>query len=108
MPLLWPSPSMERISLQPYRPTAVLKHERTILAIDPGTRYMGVAVLEGHRLIYHGVKTMLNRTSPEQILREGKKAVDRLIRDFTPDLFAIERTFFAKNRRAALLNIFAD
>jgi RNase H-fold protein (predicted Holliday junction resolvase) len=32
------------------------KNNPKILAIDPGTREMGVAFLDGEKLIYHGVK----------------------------------------------------
>ena len=40
------------------------KHNCKILAIDPGTREMGVALLDGGRIIYHGVKVIKNRKSP--------------------------------------------
>jgi len=79
-----------------------------VLAIDPGTREMGVAVLDNRSLVCHGVQTIRARTSPYAILRRGQKLVSRLIKDFRPDVLAIEKTFFANNRNAALLNVFAD
>jgi len=93
-------------------PHAYLKHmlrnQSKILAIDPGTKYMGVALLEGGALIYSGVKVIKNRRSAQEILREGRKILLRLLRDYRPNLLVIEKTFFAKNRSTALLNVLAD
>ena len=36
----------------------MIKHKVKILAIDPGTKYIGVAFLEGVKLIYHEVKVI--------------------------------------------------
>lgn len=79
-----------------------------ILAVDPGTREMGVAFLEGERLIYHGVVTIKNNRSPRCKLTEGSEIIQRFLRDFKPDILAVEKTFVANNRTAALLNVMAD
>jgi Holliday junction resolvasome RuvABC endonuclease subunit len=79
-----------------------------ILAIDPGTRHMGVAVLDGSRLIYHGVESLPKGRSPHETLDAGRKTVLRYINDFKPEILVIEKTFFANNRNSALLNVFAD
>jgi crossover junction endodeoxyribonuclease RuvC len=79
-----------------------------ILAIDPGTKEMGVAFLENGDLIYYGVKTIKHRRSPHEILNEGRKIILRLIRDFKPDVLVYEKAFFSNNRSAALLNTFVD
>ena len=39
---------------------------------------------------------------------EGRKAILRLMNDFKPQVLAVEKTFFANNRNAALLNVFVD
>jgi crossover junction endodeoxyribonuclease RuvC len=78
-----------------------------ILAIDPGTREMGVALLEGGNLVHHGVKTIKNRRSPHEILKEGRGIIVRLINDFRPGVLVVEKTFFS-SKRSALLNVFAD
>jgi len=87
-----------------------MPHKKTarILAIDPGTRHMGVAVLEGKELVYHGVETIRNRRPPHQRLRECRRRVIRLVNDFRPNLLAIEKPFFANNRNVALLNVLVD
>ena len=52
-----------------------------ILAIDPGTRAMGVALLEGDKLVYHGVLTIKKGKSPYETLKEGRRLILRLIDD---------------------------
>ena len=79
-----------------------------ILAIDPGTREMGVAFLEDGKLIYYGVKVIKKRKSPHETLREGRKVILRLIKDFKPHVLVVEKAFFFNNRNASLLNVFVD
>jgi len=79
-----------------------------VLAIDPGTVHMGVAVLEAEALIHHAVESVKNRRSPHEILSACRRVVLRLLRDFRPATIACERTFFANNRNAALLNVLSD
>ena len=52
--------------------------------------------------------TIPRKKTPHETLREGRKAILRLINDFRPQVLAVEKTFFANNRNAALLNVFAD
>ena len=78
------------------------------LAIDPGTREMGIAVLEGTKLVYHGVLVIRRGKSPRETLERACKSVARLIEDFRPQVLAIEKTFVRRNRHTALLNVVAD
>ena len=84
------------------------KNNTKILAIDPGTREMGIAFLDGGKLIYHAVKVISDRKSPHERLKEGRKVVLRLIKDFRPQILVFEKAFFSMNRSASLLNVFAD
>jgi len=84
------------------------KNNSKILAIDPGTREMGIAFLEEGRLVYYGVKAIKKKKSPHETLREGRKIILRLIKDFKPDVLAVEKAFFVNNRSASLLNVFVD
>jgi crossover junction endodeoxyribonuclease RuvC len=79
-----------------------------ILAIDPGTRVVGIALLEDNKLIYHGVKTIKKETSPHETLKTGKRIILRLIEDFRPNTIVVENAFFSNNRNVALLNVFVD
>lgn len=83
-------------------------NNQKILAIDPGTREMGVAMFDGDKLIYHGVKVIRRNLSPHERLVEGRKIVLRMINDYKPQVMVIEKTFFAKNRNSSLLNVFGD
>ena len=84
------------------------KNKPKILAIDPGTREMGVAFLDGDKLIYHGVKVIPNDKSANERLKEGKEIIIRLINDFKPDILVVEKSFFANNRSASLLHVFIN
>lgn len=84
------------------------KNNSRILAIDPGTREMGVAFFDYRKLIYHGVNVIRSRKSPHEKLREGRKVVLRLINDLRPQVLVVKKAFFARNRNAALLNVFVD
>jgi crossover junction endodeoxyribonuclease RuvC len=84
------------------------KTNHKILAIDPGTRQIGVALLEKQKLIYHGVTGVKRQKSPSQTLKEGREIILRLIKDFEPQILVVEKTFFANNRNSSLLNVFAD
>jgi len=79
-----------------------------ILAIDPGTRLMGVASLDKGRLIYHGVKIIKKGSSPNDNLQYARRIILRLIKDFKPQILVVEKAFFANNRNAALLNVLVD
>ncbi|MEA1965263.1 MAG: crossover junction endodeoxyribonuclease RuvC [Candidatus Aerophobetes bacterium] len=84
------------------------KNKLKILAIDPGTREMGYAFLDKGKLLYYGVKVIGKKKSPHGTLKEGRKIVLRLINDLKPNLLAVEKTFVASNRNAALLNVLFD
>lgn len=79
-----------------------------ILAIDPGTRRMGIAFLDKGRLIYHGVKVIKKGSSPNDNLQYARRIILRLIKDLKPNLMVVENAFFARNRKAYLLNVFID
>jgi crossover junction endodeoxyribonuclease RuvC len=84
------------------------KNGSKILAIDPGTMYMGVAFLDNGSLIYCGVKVIRNRRSPHEILWACRKIILRLINDFQPEVLVVEKTFFSNNKNTALLNVLVD
>lgn len=75
-----------------------------ILAIDPGTRHMGVAFLANSKLLYYGVKNIKSARSASDTLRQGRHLITRLIREMGPGLLAIEKTFFGKSPNAVALN----
>ena len=84
------------------------KHPLRILAIDPGTRHMGVALFENGYPVHAGVKTIKKYKSPHETLRDCRKVVLSLIDDFRPQAIVVEKTFFANNRNSSLLNVLGD
>lgn len=78
-----------------------------ILAIDPGTRNVGFALLDNSRLIHYGVKTIL-AAKPQDKLKQGKGYVKRLMEDYQPDILAVEKTYFENNKNSELLNTFTS
>jgi len=83
------------------------KHLR-ILAIDPGTRLMGVALLDNGQLVYHGVKIIKKGKTPHENLKNARRIVARLIADLKPNLLVVEKVFFANNRNSSLLKLLAE
>lgn len=84
------------------------KRHTRILAIDPGTRLMGVAFLDDGKLIYHAVKVIAKGRSPQETLQRAKGVILRLVDELEPQIIAVEKTFFSMNRNAALLNVLFD
>jgi crossover junction endodeoxyribonuclease RuvC len=78
-----------------------------ILAIDPGTKEVGVAVLEGADLVFYAVKTVRDRSTAQSILKQVAKIMTDLIVKFEPESVAIEKMFIVQ-KTAALLTVAAE
>lgn len=74
-----------------------------ILAIDPGTRYMGVAVLEGSELIHYGVSDFRGKRPAEALLRATCGTLCRLIAEYRPSVLAYEQSFYVQSKNSAFL-----
>jgi Holliday junction resolvasome RuvABC endonuclease subunit len=66
-----------------------------ILAVDPGTKHMGIAAFEGTELVDYGVKT-IRQGSEEIILAHLEEVVARLIGEKRPNYFVLERNTFSQ------------
>jgi len=77
-----------------------------ILAIDPGTRNVDVALLDGARICHASVHGLPKCRSSRDTLMSGRRLIRQLIDDFRPRVLAIERTFFARDRNGTSLNRF--
>lgn len=76
-----------------------------IIGLDPGTQWVGYAVLEcrdgTERVLAHGV--LRGGQGPiEQRLLRISFALSKLMRTFRPDQMALEEAFFGRNVRSAL------
>lgn len=79
----------------------------TILAVDPGTREMGVAVLRGGELLFYGVKTVTNRKNPIIVLETISGYIRNLLKKYHPTYLAIEKMFVTQ-KNSALLVVVAE
>ncbi len=64
----------------------------TILALDPGLRDLGYAVLRGRRLVAHGVLA-LRRVPKEDRLATARRSVRGWLRTHRPDVVVAEKTY---------------
>lgn len=64
----------------------------TILALDPGLRDLGYAVLDGSRLVTSGVLG-LRRVGKEQRLATARKQVIAWMRTHRPSVVVVEKTY---------------
>ena len=78
------------------------------MAVDPGTREIGVAVLDKKDLIYYGVKSFQKRRPLSVLLGEINRVFGQLFEEYAPQVLVIERTFFACNKNVSNLISVAD
>lgn len=81
------------------------KETPRILAVDPGTRYMGVAILDGSELVYYAVKDFTGKRPADGLLRATRQALRRLIAQYQPDVLAYEKAFYVQAKHSALLKV---
>src|ERR1700674_5570100 len=80
------------------------KPKPRILAIDPGPRHVGIAVLQGSRLLYHGVMGLPRRRSHEAVRRNTRVLMRELLQDFRPTVLAIEENSIGSRRAKSRLH----
>jgi len=84
-----------------------MAHRHPILALDPGLRELGYAVLDGPNLIASGVGAL--RFLPKnQRIREAKRLVRHWVRLYDPGTLVIERTSQHPRRGLARVHRFAQ
>jgi crossover junction endodeoxyribonuclease RuvC len=77
-----------------------------VVAIDPGTRFMGYAILHGPRLVTSGVYRLRGHRARDR-LDDAERWLLRLISEHRPQALALERTFSVDSARTALLRALA-
>ena len=70
----------------------MLKAPDTILALDPGLRDLGYAVLRGRRLVTSGVLG-LRRTPKDERLATARKHLRSWMQTHQPDVVVVEKTY---------------
>jgi crossover junction endodeoxyribonuclease RuvC len=84
----------------------MIKTEKIILGIDPGTRIMGYGIIavKGSeiRIIQYGVLRLEKLGSHELKLKRIYERISGIIDEYLPDEMAIEAPFYAKNVQSML------
>ena len=81
---------------------------KTILGIDPGTRYMGYAAIRGKNLLDFGVHTLRNGAHPHDVIGQARTKVLALIRQHGVQVVAIEEPLMLPTKRAARLSVIVE
>ena len=69
-----------------------------ILAVDPGVRYLGVAVLDGEELVWYGVKTFADGRLLPSVRSDVRLYLAELVQKFEPDMLVVEEPFYAQSQ----------
>ena len=69
-----------------------------ILAVDPGVRYLGVAVLDGEELVWYGVKTFADGRLLPSVRSDVRLYLAELVQKFEPDVLVVEEPFYAQSQ----------
>jgi len=79
----------------------------TILGLDPGTRFLGAAVLRGPDLLAYGVHELKNGERPYDVIGQARRVVFRYIELHQPQVVAIEAPYPIATERGAVLTTLA-
>jgi Holliday junction resolvasome RuvABC endonuclease subunit len=79
-----------------------------ILGIDPGTKYMGAAVIAGSSLLGFGVHTLQNGERPHDVIGQARQVILSYIAEHAPSVVAIEKPLLVPTKRAALVSVIAQ
>ena len=77
-----------------------------ILGVDPGTNYTGFGIVKTHKNSYTKIVNGLIKLPSNKSLTEKLEIIyaelDKLIKTYKPDEFAIETAFYGKNVQSAM------
>ncbi len=76
----------------------MLRKPVKIIGVNPGTRYIGVAVFQGSELLDWGVKNMEGRWSVEKV-KKARVILSDLIRRYEPGVIAIKELHPSRSSR---------
>jgi Holliday junction resolvasome RuvABC endonuclease subunit len=82
--------------------------EQTIIAIDPGTRYWGVAIFRDNTLKSSLVKVLKTNGSPRKRLDEVRKIFISLLNSYEPDILVLEKPFFFWSKQSRFLDVVVE
>ena len=69
-----------------------------VLAIAPGTRHLGFALMEGKEVIRYGVKAFPGRKSPRKLWTTARRFLEKLLRSYRPRVLVVQDVYYAQRR----------
>jgi len=79
----------------------------TILGLDPGTRFLGAAVLRGTKLRAYAVHELKNGDQAYEAIGQARRVVFGYIEQHEPEIVAIEAPYLIATKRGAILTTLA-
>ena len=76
---------------------------KTILALAPGNRHLGLAVFSNGNLVYFAVKGFCGRKTRRILFSQAAACIEKLISRYRPDILAIEEAYYVQARSCPLL-----
>ena len=76
---------------------------KKILAVDPGYERLGIAVIESGNLLYSECFQTDKKFPHSKRLEQIGTHLEKIIKKYSPNIFAIETLFFSKNQKTALM-----
>ena len=68
-----------------------------ILAVDPGMKHLGIAVLEGENLVWYGVKTFPGRHGFPDLRPRVQQCLTGILQKYRPNVLVVEEPFYAQS-----------
>ena len=70
---------------------------RRIIAVDPGMRYLAVAILDGEEIVRYGIKTFPGCNTLPNIRAQVQQYLTSLLHTYQPDVLVVEEPFYAQS-----------
>jgi Holliday junction resolvasome RuvABC endonuclease subunit len=82
-------------------------NQPTILGLDPGTRFLGAAVLRGSKLRAYAVHELKNGDQAYEAIGQARRVVFGYIEQHAPEIVTIEAPYLIATKRGAMLTTLA-
>jgi RNase H-fold protein (predicted Holliday junction resolvase) len=82
-----------------------MKNEKVkVLAINPGSKYLGLAVFKNTELVNWAIKKLRSKgMTHDQVLEKVAKILERLVSEYQPDFMAIGKPALNQSKNSPLL-----
>lgn len=76
---------------------------KTILALAPGNRHLGISVFSGDDLVYFAVKGFSGKKTKRILFPQAAVCIEKLMVRYRPDILVIEEAYYVQARSCPLL-----